>query len=713
MNFEPYKRKLVSVMDKSKLNVLRGSNVDVLNELNELKRIYNQTFIINQQREIPVVKETVIESGAVAAPATPSSSTQIRKVSDFRTDEEIEEFLKSLSPAQVLSAARLSANQSMEQREITINKVMITLTKPDMDIDQAITTEIVSQIEDLKMINFTGNLVYYAFARDEARQLYHDEVTAVINKDSSKLGQISTITPSNWFTDFVETQVYTAARGKLYEQFSVKVPKEDRIENATVRTYTTDIHHVMSKFGSLLSIVPFVPDDSVASTMGETVFSDIQLLVHYAVATNPDIINYFEFLKDEYGYMSEGSKFSKVKRAVNEAVFKLLRARETHTFKLMANRSVAPVSTTDKSRTEIPANILPDLLPFIIDNKSIYDLKAYEAKSGDIINTDKATTLIRDTPIGKFLNFDRASAAEFSRLVKKIKKEQYITSDARVSVKSQGVIGSMDCVRHIYTALMTSATTLRLIFGTNFAEALERLVVRNPKFKRVQYVPTLEAYPGALFFVTLFTSRNLALGRKRFSVEEYMDRSRLDFTRLFENFINFLPSLEDVKAASYVPTLKGVYSSKNRNEISFSISKTEDMLQGLRFMEINELKKFRISNKVNIMTTQAHYLSTIMNISIQPTSGALTENVRYFYAVNEPGEVLAKKDVHNLPANYLGPDGFRTFCTLPLVYRFNTEIVSIAKEKKQEYSSAVESENSANIYSILQALQTGGSAMET
>ena len=688
----------------------------MLEELNRLKQLYRETFILNQQRDVPVIRENLIDLGRAVNPnnGNPPQVRQITKMQDLQTDEEIEFFLKSMTPEQVLNAARFAATRSIQEREDTVERVMTFLTRPDMDIDTAITTQNAAQIEQLRMLSLNDNIIYYAIVRERARQLYKDTLSRLISAEDKKYGSISSITPSRWIADFIEGTMSTTARGTLYEAYRVKVPNVDQTtEMRLVRTYSPDLHHLLSKFASVMSIVPFIPSDSVRSNMAETVFADIQLLIHFAIASNSDTLNYFNFLKNEFDFLSDGTTFSRVKTAVRDTVIKLLRVRDRHVFALKAKKSIAPVDINNPTKTEIPHEIMKDLLPFIIDNKSTYDLKTFQERMNSQNARGKLVTLEKDTPIGRFLNFDRNSAAEFERVVKNIKRQHYIVSDARVSVKSQGPTANMDCVRHIYSAMMVAAGTLYYVFQTDFTKALERLIVRNVDTKRVQYVPTLEAYPGALFFSFLHDSTMEDRGIERFTNNTYMNDYRNVFAKLLENFVRTVPTLRDVNAQNYVPCLRGPYTDIQKKELAFSTNTFSEKMQGMRFMDIDTMKMFRIREKVGVLETMANYLTITLKKSLPAPADeeAATRSMGYFFGLSQrdrdEGEVLTDEHIYKLPHAYLGPTGPEMYSQLPVIYRFKTETIIVKKERQPQYTSALESENAADITSLLTAVTAG------
>ena len=703
-------------MKKSRMDVKEMMNISLLNELNTLKQLYNDTFITNNQQTIPVVTEIVVEKPEEGETSSTSKTKakEIAKFSDLKTEAAQKAFLTSMSTDQILTAARYAADEDIRLREDTVIKTLLILTKPDMDVEQTILTENVAEVEKLRLVQRASNLLYYAYVREDAKQKYHDIVSEINQKNEENYGKMSMITPSAWIKDFIEANLSTTARGILFQQFMVRKASPTNPELVTARTYNPDLHHILSRFASLFSIVTFIPHDSVRLSMRETVFSDTQSLIHYAASSNPDLVNYSDFLKRTYEHLTEPNLFANIKLAVLTSVMKLMNMREDHVFVTRGKKSIAPKNTATGSVVGVPHDILTDLLPFIIDNKAIYDLKKYEEKVKGDGKESEVHTRYRDTPIGRFLNFDHLSAAEFERTVKLIKKREGITEDVRVHVKSIETIGMLDCVRHIYTALMTAACTLTYIFTANFTKPLEELIIRFPETRRIQFVPSLEAYPGALFFNLLHEGGSVPVGIERYKYQPYMTSMRTNFALFFESFVRILPTLQDVKADAYTPTLKGVYTQKNPNTISFSTKRTEDMIQGLRYISIDELKSFKIRMKANMFESHADFLNQSITGSFPLLqAGSIPRNIGYFYDLlqssKETGPVLGDKNLFNVPTNYATPEsGFENFCRLPVVYRFETITVTTKKETRQTYTSALESENTANIYSALQSIIGGG-----
>lgn len=692
-------------MNSEKIKKYTQTRIDALDELNKLKQKYTTTFLLtNQQSQPIVIEQQEVLPAPVAGPSVQPKT--IKVIQDFDTNEEVNTMLASLDTHQLIIAAKIKAEVSVRNRDIALQEVIQQLKTPDIDVEQVARDAQVDLLEQYGLAEYSRGLGYYASVREDAKNLYTQQVRDVDRAKNDKKGGISTVTPSAWFKHYVEDMLSpSTAADVLYVSQKVKVILPDnKTEVRTVKTYAQDLHHLLSRFGASMSMIPFIPDEMVRETMNPTVFTDTQLLFEFVAATNPSLINWELYMADEYSYLHDPTQYSTFIAALALTINELLEIKDTINFQ-GSGRTIMPYNNSNKKQAGVSQKFISKLLPFMIDNKARYDNAEFEkARAGKRIDHK---TQVRDTAIGRTLNFNRAAAAEMVKQVKRIMSQQYIQKDTDVFVKSQLNISTLDCVREVYAAILTAATTINFVKGKDTLDKIfNRLLAFNHTTKRVQFVPALEAYPGALFYAVMFEPTYPFENKNLTEDADYYTKPRKDLVTLFENFVRVVPALAETKAEKYMPTLTGTYTAANRNPIAFSTSTTKDILQGLRYMEGDVLRRFKINNMQLMGAVTAGYLNKALQMQVTD-SASLTKERAYFYSMSREdekyGNVLGLNNVLNLPANYVQVYGFQFFAEIPIVYRFKSYGVSLEKEKKQTYASG-EDLNRPSMYSILESI---------
>ncbi|AFU90099.1 hypothetical protein AbHV_ORF87 [Abalone herpesvirus Victoria/AUS/2009] len=706
--FSPYRRNVLNVMKEG--SFILQNEQKALDELNKLRKKYNETFLLNNQQTAPkIVQEEKVVIGA--EPVSELAGPSIRTIRDFTSEKDVENMLASLNPHHLLLAAKLRADQSVRDREILLAEIALQFKTPDVDMEAVNRDSTVDLMDQYRLAEHSSSLSYYAQVREDARKMYMEDVDRIDRANSKTKGGISTVTPSLWIKTLVEDVIpKSTASNVLYTvKRAKKVKEEGGEETVDFISYAQDLHHLLSRFGATLSVIPFYPDEVSAGNMKPTLFSDTQMLFHYAASSNPDLVDYSKFYESEFEYLSHPSTYKNFVKALTKTIKELLNIKDELKFQA-AGRSLSVFVKTKNKQNNIPRGVLVNLMPFIIDNKSKYDVKEFEkAMKGE---KDVLKTKVRDTPLGRQMNFNRMSVAERNKNIKKLMAVHSIPDESEVYIKTQMDIGTLDFVREIYAALMTAATTMNLVKGQgNIDLVIKRLTVKDVAGRKVMYVPSLEAYPGALFdnilYVNGYPFQKDGYKGKTEDGKDFINADKNQLITLFENFVRIIPSLSDTKSEKYMPTLTGIFTAANRHPISFSIDTTENIIQGMRYMDGEVLKRFKINNNNLVAAVTAAYLNKAMVNEVRSSSSMSTARA-FFYAQlpreSEYGSLLATTHPLNLPKNYLLEEGYRVFAETPVVYRYKFYTVSLEKEKKVTYMSGEDTTRGGGLYSLLESV---------
>lgn len=519
----------------------------------------------------------------------------------------------------------------------------------------------------------------------------------------ARLKFITTIYPSFWFKELIERGLQEDYNDVLYvEQKNLSlIDGANRSELAKAQSWAPDIHYLISRMCSSLCMVPFIP--LTGNNMNHAVYTDTQLLIHYAAFSNPSLVNYKEMLKDEFAYVRDHK--SALFRAFETTCIKFKKYKDKLAYKRQGT-VVAPTAVNingtpvegARGPTPVPPEIMDNLLPFLIDNIIRYRAEQRE----EAARGSRSIMIERDSPIGRFINFNNKSARELESLVKKLTRD-YAMSEREVSLK--GLSGQelpvLDFTRTLFTQMMTAAMTCNLMANRyTFFDRVINLVDETtpPPRKDVLYTPSLAAFPGALFYTLMYDQRHpLTPGTSNSSASPYniaeyaTDPVRRNLYSWMKNFFRLVPGIKASKMNTKVYGLAGKYKPNPMPscEGPGNPSDIKEMMKGLRFINLDTMIQFSNNNKQACNMVLADYLTKIQKTELIED---LSDFYGYMFDLTPPsqGVKLIKNDQFVLPDFNAG--NFARFSSAPIAYYIETIKIEERETQRENYRSSYRSD---------------------
>ena len=428
-----------------------------------------------------------------------------------------------------------------------------------------------------------------------SRKHLQDQVTS---KDRKTVKTISYITfsPNKWFQDFL--YVYENAK-RVHKNY---YPKYENMENLLYTkneyypltsnangsmmicdNYALDIPYHLSRFAGLISKINFIPYKTIP--MMQDTFTDIEFLLHYALRKDPkEYLNFLQDPKSFFACTELGSKHTLLLKRLHQAVVEILQTwKPTYKFR-NTTKGMELVefisSTKDEENTyrkiNVPDIIVKSLSSDILDNIMVYEREREITNYTDQVYSNP--NIYKESPLGKFLNFDKASRAEFIKYYKCVNPENPLMVSARFHTK---VIGGFSCVTKVYCMLMMGSLCLYNMSDIENEEfdkvaltaTLGSCVRYNPDLNVIFYASSLEIFPGLLFYALLGANENTddlinPTEAPRSSSALYQhhksglsslpyfknNTQRTDFFNLFAMYVAQLKPLSDSSQTNALPT---------------------------------------------------------------------------------------------------------------------------------------------------------------
>lgn len=443
-----------------------------------------------------------------------------------------------------------------------------------------------------------------------SRKHLQDQVTSKYQKTVKTLSYI-VFSPNKWFQEFL--YVYEKAK-HIHKDY---YPKYENMENLLYtknkyypltrdanasmmicKNYALDIPYHLSRFAALISKIKFVPYKSLP--MMQDTFTDIELLIHYAL--RKDTQEYSNFLQDPKSFFActeLGSKHTLLLHRLHQAAVEILQSWKS-TYKVRNTSRgmelVELISSKDENayqKINVPDIIVKNLSLDILDNIMVYEREREIPDYTYQVNSNPH--IYKESPLGKLLNFDKASRAEFIRYYKLVNPENPLLVSARFHIK---VIGGFSCIAKVYSMLMMASLCLynmsdienesvhQKFDEVSLAAILGSCIRYNSNLNIIFYASTLEIFPGLLFYTFLGAnekSDNLSnhakaqrssnvwyeheSGLSDFSYFEH-NKQRTDFFNLFAMYAAQLKPLSDSSQTNTLPTslYQQSYDSKGISE---------------------------------------------------------------------------------------------------------------------------------------------------
>ena len=397
--------------------------------------------------------------------------------------------------------------------------------------------------------------------------------------------------------------------------------KTEHIES--LRSYAPDLAYHWSMFGSLFGTITFKPVACEEHLLPPATFTDIELLVDFATS------NFFTTEEYMYFRTHQAEVWTNKSAAICDAVKRAISLIIDSSKNIYLKGGAKKITLLRKSQEEgealnvievdVPCRVMTILRSLIEQNIKVYEREVSAHHSSPFLNYDSRNTsskhfdsnhlldrVSHQSPIGRMLNFDERSAAEFARLYKELEREG-VTTGLRMDLVEK--VCGMDCVQRIYIHLLTAATVLdnarqcrRTTGGTlqvksistNVTRALKTCVVVNADSGIVQYNSSFEAYPGML--ISKVISKDIETEDSR---SEYFKTKpfRKAFFNLYSAYVHFIPSIKTAKLEKSVPSLGGVLTGKNYDSLRADSQQSSPLYQAVRWMEPSVMSQLRAMNK--------------------------------------------------------------------------------------------------------------------
>lgn len=428
-----------------------------------------------------------------------------------------------------------------------------------------------------------------------SRKIIQDQNTS--KSTTLKTSSYVVFSPNKWFQEFL--YVYDKARNIHKADF----PKYENMENIFYTThkyyplsrnansplmicknYALDIPYHLSRFSSIISKINFTPYQHFP--MVKDTFTDIELLIHYAL--RKETKEYLDFLQDPKPFFAcaeLGSKYTLLLERLHEAVTEILQSwKSTYRFRNTAKgiELTELIIENDKNtykKINVPDSIVKHLSSDILDNILVFERE--NEMTDFTCHTYSSPHICKESPLGKIINFDKASRAEFVKYYKMINLENPLLVSAHCHLK---VLGGFSCIAKVYSMLLMASLCLynmshaeknEMITPESLAPIIVSCVRYDSNLNIIFYASSLEVFPGLLFYTFLGANENSAnlLNRpttaKRSSDVWYNNESGLSDFSYFEHnkqrigFFNLF--------AMYSAQLKPLSTSPQTNSLPTSL----------------------------------------------------------------------------------------------------------------------------------------------
>jgi hypothetical protein len=531
------------------------------------------------------------------------------------------------------------------------------------------------------------------------------------SKDTKTLIPISYIIfqTNRWFQEFINVYEnakyinqnyypkYENLENYLYTKLKYFPITRDANSNMVIcKNYSLDIPYHLSRFAGLISKINFTPHQNIP--LKADTFTDIELLLHYTLAKNTD--EYKTFLEDPKLYFActeLGSKHTLLLKMLYQTVVEILESwKPIFKFRNTSNKGIELVESDNNNensyhKINVPDIIVKHLTPHLLEN--ILSFERFLAFPE--IKDYNHSHIYKESPLGKFLNFDKTSRAEFIKYFKLINPENPLLVSAKCHTK---VIGGFYCVAKVYSMLIMACLCFYNMSDldddikfddVSLSGTLESSIRYNSELNTIYYASSLEIFPGLLFYTFLGANENPddlnnTTNPQRSSDLQYKYESglsslsyfkhnkyRTDFFNLFAMYASQLTLLSNNSETNHLPT--SLYQ-QNCDSDEFNNNNL-----GIRWVTRENLQI--LSNSVpEIAECQAHYCTLLaQTCNINEGRRLHSDNHLNQYFLQIPLSEDYKHCTPTVEKHY----NLATFYKLPVVFMYQ----HIVAEKPKQYSS--------------------------
>ena len=609
-----------------------------------------------------------------------------------------EEILESMTWEELSTAAHVLAENKYQSQTTTSEKIQSAVLFPQFLF--ADETENASLLDDGA---YTQLLIAPYFIHYRSMRLELVEIGRELQEKRDHLARNSTlqvdittaVVPSEWMANFlyvfhraktVGTQGYPTPRELEDIFYTTKVVRRITDGHNTVstqmRSYAFDIGYHCVRFASLFTTLPFNPLNDLC--MKATLYTDFELLVHFAMRIAKNDVKYEDFLTNPSSYLS-GSKYSLMREAVNHAVREIMssfekglyfKANSSYGIELMKRTQSPSGDTYSKEAAVVPDNIMAGLCLDVLENRILYERRKEMAVFGGLRKLE-ARDMRVESPIGRLLNFDERSVAEFEAMYKRIEPRRPQLVNAQLSDR----IASFRCVHRVYAMLVSAAATVFAMRLPNDSTlqvsfVIDRCMRHDPDTGAVIYASTAEAFPGLLFYTML------ASPAKWEDFEKIATKSATDTEQPGISDPTYFANRPDRRAffdtfGCYAFRVESITKAKVNTSFPIDVNAATE---GIRWMTNVDLSIIRASIRKQLADAQSAFITLLaFNANLRNSSLWLKDaNVLAYFKdqkITKDGTCKYRK-LTSFHENYVDT---RAFFALPVMYSARADLIDTSK----------------------------------
>ncbi len=204
--------------------------------------------------------------------------------------------------------------------------------------------------------------------------------------------------PAKWLRDIIDcyTQNITNGPDEMFLRNKVYQSESNGIGEQHI-FYAPDLDYHLSKFASCLGTIPFRPKTNF---LPSAFYTDVQIFIHWACA-GYEKIDYDDFVQHEIKWF-EPNNLHLIVEAIRWAANVVYSSYQSISLQNVEIRGLKRIvimeSKSSGNILQVPNEIVEVLIPYIIDNHSLYK----EDKKRMYMKYDRC----RDSVLGRLINFD-------------------------------------------------------------------------------------------------------------------------------------------------------------------------------------------------------------------------------------------------------------------------------------------------------------------
>jgi len=641
---------------------------------------------------------TVINQSAVLQPLSVSSGNVCVNEGEVLPPQgniSREEVLESMTWEELSTTAHFLAENKYQSQATTSEKIQSAVLFPQFFVEDTCSVLDDGAYTQLLIAPYFIHYKNMRLALVETGRQLQQKRDQLARNCTLQVDITTTVVPSEWMADFlyvfhraktVGTQGYPTPRELEDIFYTTKIVRRITEGHNTVptqlRNYAFDIGYHCVRFASLFTTLPFNPQNDI--NMRPTLYTDFELLVHFAMRTAKNDVKYEDFLTNPSSYLS-GSKYSVMKEAVSRAVHEIMssfenglyfKANSSYGVELMKRTHSLSGDTHSKETAVVPDNIMAGLCLDVLENRILYERRKEMAVFGGLRKLE-ARDMRVESPIGRLLNFDERSVAEFETMYKRIEPRRPELVNAQLSDR----IASFRCVHRVYAMLVSAAGTVFAMRLPNDSSTLQvsfvidRCMRHDPDTGNVIYASTAEAFPGLLFYTML------ASPAKWKDLEKIDRKSATDTVQPGISEPKYFTDRPDRRA--FFDTF-GCYAfrvdsiTKAKVNTSFPID-VNAATEGIRWMTNENLSVIRASIRKQLAEAQSAFISLLaFNVNLRNSSLWLKDaNVLAYFKDQIAKDGTCK--YHKLTSFHESYSDSRAFFALPVMYSAGADLIDTSK----------------------------------